>query len=163
MEAAQQNQDDPSQWKNITFDIAGFYTPKSGAQLVGKLVAYRHNKKFGRNYFLIELLRPCPAISAEDRTKTIELEAGQVIWVNESDQLKDLVYYVNQESKVSIKPLAKKELQGGRSVWRMEVKLPPGVRKGQRAEAIDHTANDKLPEGGKKPGEDGADDDDIPF
>lgn len=155
---------DPSTWKRITFQIGGFYVPKSGEKILGKVVAYRQNKKNQNNYYLIQLIKPCKALSVDEDERTegkmLDLKSGEILWLNETAGLRELRYYVGNEVPMYVFPEEKKDIGGGKTFWAYDVRVPPGTRKGQAANPLD-TEIDPTPSA--KSGETIADGDEIPF
>ena len=81
-----------SQWRSIKRKrVAGWYRPELSATCIGKVQERRESTR-GSDYYMILLHAACNAIDREG--VEVELEAGELIGVNESAGLRDLAEHV---------------------------------------------------------------------
>jgi len=102
---------------------AGFYRPTSGVPVQGVLLSRQSKKaKDGKAkwYYQIRLTEPCVGILKKEDGE-IELEAGQILNVDESKALEVLSEHVNQGKAVFLAPEEKVPLENGQSFWRYQV------------------------------------------
>lgn len=130
-------------------DIHGWYKIDIGSIVHGKIVGHMvtKGKNGDRDVILVELESPCIAYEKGDKEGKV-LEPGKILGVTVSFDIRECLDYVNHRGMIWLKPIEKKKLDGGNTVWRFEQHY-----KGKKSPLV--RSSSALGSAG--------DDDDIPF
>ncbi len=93
-----------------------------GAVCQGRLIGRFQRKDSKGAYYQIKLSQTCKAVQGKgDASKTIELEPGDIINVDERSAISSLQPYADSDGifDVYIQALEKIKLDGGKTFWRM--------------------------------------------
>lgn len=104
-----------------TPDVDGWYKSEKDSVVTGTLAGHIVMKgdQGPRQVVLITLGAPCKAYEKGD-DKGKMLEAGQVIGVSVSHDIREILEYVEYRGKVWLCPVEKKKLSGGKTMWKFK-------------------------------------------
>lgn len=116
----------PDDFKKLSFDLVGFFQPDFNEVIYGKIAAFRKRKKEDvkdpdRFYYIIELIQELNVVNFE-KQKSLAPK-GSHVWLDERAAYMTLRDYVVNEGYCWIKPLKKVPMKGGKSTWRMDVRV----------------------------------------
>ena len=115
-----------------TPDLKGWYDPEKGDPVYGQIVgAFSIKDENGnlRDVLIVILLRDCRAV---DNQSEVVVKAGDALGLGVRADLSNLMYYVESQAVIFVKPTGKKKLRGKRSMWQFKTRVVSGAKSEKR-------------------------------
>lgn len=136
---------DGGDWAVVgTPDIHGWWRPKEGSVVMGRLVGRLtiDDESGGRDVILMQLMYDCSDATLNQQPTS--LKKGEVLGIGVREKIRDVLSYVEHQGVAWIKAVEKVNIGNGRTMWKFETRCK-GMRAVPPAPAPAKSVSDDIP------------------